>query len=266
MRLRAGAGPEAGRLAVAWGAALGLGALAFALAEYAALRLPAPAPLGELAYYPSGRYVEPATFGQRESAADLAWLRAIQYYGERRRTDNRFDQIFHVFDILTTLSPRFESAYVFGAFCLAQEGADFPAAERLMRKGLDENPGSAHLAFQLGFLYYVRPGGRDLVHAAEYFEQAARLPGGPPEAARFAAYARQNAGDLRVAAQLWQRVRDTSPNHYLRELAERELADVRLAMATGQAGLARRRVTTPVVLLGPAAPAGSGQGATDREK
>ena len=51
-------------------------------------------------------------------------------------------------------------AYVFGAFALAQEGREFPAAERLMFKGLEANPESGELAFELGFLYYVRPGGR----------------------------------------------------------------------------------------------------------
>src|SRR5207237_506395 len=82
---------------------------------------------------------------------------------------------------------------------LAQEGRDFAGAEQLMAKGIEQNPTSGRLAFELGFLYYVRPGGRDLARAGEYFERAARLPGGPPNAARFAAFARQNSGDLVIA-------------------------------------------------------------------
>jgi len=134
----------------------------------------------------------------------------VQYYGEHRKSDLRFVQIGHVFDVVTSLSPAFQSPYVFGAFAMAQEGRDFPGAERLMLKGIENNPASGRLAFELGFLYYVRPGGRDLARAGEYFERAARLPGAPPNAARFAAFARQNSGDLVVALQLWNQVRLTT--------------------------------------------------------
>ncbi|HET7226865.1 MAG TPA: hypothetical protein VFK69_14250 [Candidatus Eisenbacteria bacterium] len=238
-----------GRFAAAWATALATGALAVALAHTAARTLPAPRPLEELAYYPSGRFIEPATLGHAQSAADLAWLRAVQYYGEHRDTDNHFARMAHVFDILTTLAPHFTAAYAFGGFALAQEGRDFAAAERLMQKGVDANPTDADLAFEFGFLYYVKPGGRDLERAAEYFERAARLPNPPPMAARFAAFARQNAGELAVAYALWADVRAHSPNRYLRDMAEREMDAIRRAWAARRLELARRHLATPGVQL-----------------
>jgi hypothetical protein len=234
---------------VAWAIALALGAGAFRLAAFCAGALPRPSPLEELAYYPSGRHLEPATLGHPETAADLAWIRAVQYYGEHRHRDNRFVRMFHIFDILTTLAPRFESAYVFGAFALAQEGRDFPDAERLIQKGIENNPRSAWLAFEAGFLYYIKPDGRDLPHAAEYFERSARLPGAPALARRFAAFSRQNAGELALAYQLWAQIRDGSPNAYLREIAEREMDRIRRALAAGREDLARNRLATPRVIL-----------------
>jgi hypothetical protein len=239
--------PRATRVVLAWAVALGLGAVAFQLAGLAARRVPRPHPLEELSYYPSGEKLALATLGHAESFADLAWLRAVQYYGEHRRTDMRFTRLYHVFDILTSLSPRFVPAYVFGSFALAQEGDDFAHAEALMLKGLEANPTNGRLAFELGFLYYVRPGGRDLPRAAEYFEQAARLPDGPPSARRFAAYVRQNAGDFVVARALWREVAESSTNRYLREMAEREIRKIDEARATGRAELARRRLSTPTV-------------------
>ena len=239
------------RQLLAWGIALALGAGVFRVADWASVAVPRVAPFEELAYYPSGEYLRPATLGHAETAADLAWLRAIQYYGEHRRTDNRFEHLYHVFDILTTLSPRFESAYIFGAFSLAQEGFEFPRAEALMRKGLENNPRSGRLAAELAFLYYVKPGGRDLPKAAQYFELAARLPGGPPSASRFAAYCRQHAGDLVVALQLWLQVKENSPNAYMREIAEKEIARIRESIATGRKELAVKRLSTPTVSLGP---------------
>lgn len=222
---------------------------AFALADHAWRVLPHPQPLEELAYYPSGEHLNRVTLGHAETAADLAWVRAVQYYGEHRATDNRFDRMYHVFDILTSLAPRFVPAYVFGAFALAQEGRDFPRAEALMLKGIEANPRSGVLAFQAGFLYYVKPGGRDLPRAAEYFEQAARQPDAPPQAARFAAFARQNSGDLSVAMALWSRVHETSPNPYLRELAARKMREILAAIEAGRSEDVMIRLATPRVLL-----------------
>ena len=237
------------RFLTAWVMALVMGTAVFTLAGAAWRILPHPQPLEELSYYPSGRFLEPATLGHAATAADLAWLRAVQYYGQHRTSDNQYVRMGHVFDILTALDPAFVPAYVFGAFALAQEGRDFPAAERLMLKGLAANPTSGELAFQLGFLYYVRPGGRDLEHAAEYFEQASRQADGPPQSARFAAFARQNSWDLAAAYELWANVERDSPNRYLREIAQREMARIREALERGHRERAMKRLTTPAVLF-----------------
>ena len=237
------------RLALAWALALLFGSGAYLLAGHAARALPAPTPLEELAYYPSGIALRPLTFGEEASAADLAWLRAVQYYGEHRKTDNRFVRLEHVFDILTTLSPDFRAAYVFGAFSLAQEGFDFPAAVRLLAKGVEQNPTDGELAFEMGFLHFVRPGGRELALAGEWFERAARLPGAPASAVRFAAYARQNSGELAVSRLLWSDVRERSSNPLLRDIAAREIARIDSAIARGDKTLAVRHLGSPSVVL-----------------
>ena len=242
-------GPRA-RVAMAWAVAIAAGILAYGTAATAYVRLPRPQPFEELAYYPSGQHLRPATLGHAETAADLAWLRAVQYYGEHRRTDLRFERMAHVFDILTSLAPRFVPAYIFGAFALAQEGFQFAEAEKLMLKGIENNPRNGELAFEFGFLYYVRPGGRELRKAAEYFEQAARQPDGPPQSARFAAFARQHAGDLRVAQELWLDVYERSNNKLMREMAERELAKIQEALETGRTELAVKKLSTPRVRMG----------------
>lgn len=233
----------------AWALALVFAAAAFVIARVTLRRVPHPHALEELSYYPSGAHLEPATLGHAESAADLAWLRAVQYYGGHRSTDNRFVRMEHVFDILTTLAPHFIPAYVFGSFALEQEGGDFPAAERLMLKGLRANPRSGELAFEAGFLYFVRPGARDFRSAARYFGQAARQADAPPEAARFAAFAEQQSGDVGVAYELWQQVARTSPNHYLREMAQQQMKRIREAIAAGRPQAVARHIPTPVVLF-----------------
>jgi len=100
------------RMVAAWLLAALFGAGAWWMSGFAADHLPAPRPLEELSYYPSGRMLEPATLGHAETFADLAWLRAVQYYGEHRRSTCASPDV-HVFDILTSLSPGFIPAYVF---------------------------------------------------------------------------------------------------------------------------------------------------------
>lgn len=237
------------RMLKAWALALVLGTGMFQLAAWTARTMPRPSSLEELAYYPSGEHLERMTFGHRESAADLAWLRAVQYYGTHRVTDNRFSHLEHVFDILTSLAPHFRSPYIFGAFSMAQEGGDFSAAERLILKGIQNNPTDPYLAFETAFLYYVKPGGRDLPKAAEYFERSARLPGGYAAGRRFAAYCRQHSGDLAMAYGLWKQVKETSDNRFMREIAEKEMKRIQAAVATGRKELAVQRLTTPVVII-----------------
>jgi hypothetical protein len=235
--------------AAALGAILALAA--GGLADLSWRALPHPRPLEELSYYPSGQFLKPMTLGHAESAADLAWLRAVQYYGEHRATDSRFERMSHVFDILTSLSPSFVPAYVFGGFALAQEGGQVESGERLMLRGMEANPSSGEMAFQLGFFYFVRPGGRDLRNAGAYFEQAARQPDAPDQASRFAAYAHQNAGELPVAYMLWDDVLKHSSNRYLQDIARREMEKIRTAIETGRKDLAVKRMTVPRVILAP---------------
>lgn len=234
----------------AWGLALLAGAAAFAIGDLAWRTLPRPQPLEELSFYPSGKHLRPMTLGHAETAADLAWLRAVQYYGEHRATDLRFTRMEHVFDILTSLSPGFVPGYAFGGFALAQEGGDPAAGERLMQKGLAENPTSGRMAFEAGFFEFVRPGGRDLPRAAEYFEQAARQPDAPAQAARFAAFAHQSSGNLVAAYLMWQDVARTSPNRYMRDMAEQRMAEIRTAMETGRTDKVVIPLGVPRVRLG----------------
>ncbi|HET9251840.1 MAG TPA: hypothetical protein VFP58_06970 [Candidatus Eisenbacteria bacterium] len=174
----------------------------------------------ELLYFPSGLWVRQASLGYETAAADLGWLRCIQYYGEHRMTDNRFDRIGHVTEIVQELDPRFDQPTIFGAFVLGQEMGRPEAGLALLRRGLERNPESWQLAFEIGFLYYVCFD--DHAAAARYFAMASRLPGHPDYVERFAAFAFQRAGEREMAILLWKRVLATG-NKYMQEVARREI-------------------------------------------
>ncbi len=180
---------------------------------------------GELMYFPSGYLLKPMALGHPLMLADFLWLRAIQYYGEHRMTDNRFPMAGHVFSTITQLDPRFCEAYLFGGLVLAAEGRDRDRGLALMKEGVARNPGRWELPFWTGFIYYLTKGhDRD---AAYYFARAARLPGAPGYVVRFAAHAKARSGDLRTALALWQDLLENTTNPAMRTLAEQKMAEIR---------------------------------------
>jgi hypothetical protein len=188
--------------------------------------------------------------------SDLLWLRAVQYYGLHRETDNTFVQMEHVFDIITTLDPHFQNAYVFGGTSLCQEGRQFDAGVRLLEKGSRNNPTVWVYPFELGFVHYL--GRRNLTRATFEFALAARLPNSPDYCERFAAWSGQRAGYEAVAVELWRQVAETTDNAVLREKAVDHLRQ--LLKATGQEHRFEAWVETLKPLAGatpqPKAPAG----------
>ncbi|HMI32199.1 MAG TPA: hypothetical protein VK527_10735 [Candidatus Limnocylindrales bacterium] len=174
----------------------------------------------ELLYYPSGFMVRQAALGYETAAADLAWLRGIQYYGEHRLTDQKFDLIGHVMEIVTDLDPGFIQPYVFGAFVMAQEMKQPQRGLDLLERGLRANPTDWRLAFEVGFLHYVCR--HDYVSAARYFTRSSRMPGHEPYVERFAAFTNERAGNRDMAILLWKEVFATG-NQYMQDVARREL-------------------------------------------
>lgn len=178
----------------------------------------------ELALFPHGPWVRPAMLGRHRVAADVAWLRAIQYYGKHRATDRSYPYAWTLFRTMTDLDPQFVNAYVFGALVLAEDQDDMEGAQRLLRDGMAANPGHWILPFEYGFLAYVHGG--DMATAAEYLAAAARLPDAPPSAGRLAAYAAGRAGEVDFAIELWREMLRHSDNDEIRRTARRYLKEL----------------------------------------
>ena len=190
------------------------------LARAASGVVPRGRALEELAYYPSGQWLEPLALGEKATLADLTWLRAIQYYGEHKKTDGRFDLLGHVFDIVTDFDPGHRNAYVFGGTSLAQEGHQFDRGIALLTKGRAASPDSWVYPFEIGFLVFVER--RDVDTASMWFREAVRKRDCPDYVNRFAAYTSGKAGYVEQAVALWQRVAEETPNRLLRDKAVSE--------------------------------------------
>jgi tetratricopeptide (TPR) repeat protein len=174
------------------------------------VRKPREAIVRELMYFPSGRFVRAATVGYDNLAADLVWLRAIQYYGQHRLTDLKFEYLGHIFDILTTLDPRFIGAYTFGSLLLTDDAKEPKRALALLDKGMRNNPHNWRIPFTKGFIYYVFL--RDFFKAGKYFEMASTKGGAPEMVVRFASFSYQRGGDRITAINLWGEIYTRSEN------------------------------------------------------
>ncbi len=182
-------------------------------------------PKQELMYFPSGKFLQESALGHTTTLADLAWLRAIQYYGHHKLTDRRYDLMGHVFDVVTTLDPNFIHAYVFGAVVLSQDAGRPAEGLALLRKGVRHNPDNWLLVFEMGFIYYVIL--EDYENAGRYFRLSSRLPGAPDFTSRFAAFVNERAGRVETALQLWSEIARATPNPQLKAIAEERMEKLR---------------------------------------
>jgi hypothetical protein len=172
----------------------------------------------ELMYFPSTAFTRTTTFGFINITADLIWLRAIQYYGQHALTDQEYRYLYHMFDLLTSLSPKFILAYNFGALLLTTDGRDLSGAMKLIDKGISANPIDWSITFTKGFIYYVFV--RDYREAGRWFAISSRQPEASEMAGRFAAFSLKKGGDINASRELWAEIYNKSRNQTEREIAK----------------------------------------------
>ncbi|HVZ21530.1 MAG TPA: hypothetical protein VG871_10735 [Vicinamibacterales bacterium] len=238
--------PGRGPLVAAVALVLALGALsAWLQAARDDLALPT-SPEEEL--YLTQRATGRLAFTHRALAADLYWIRAIQYFGGRTRTaqeryadalapppalDARppvsFDLLYPLLDITTTLDPRFNIAYRFGAVFLAEPYPHGPGrpdlAIKLLQKGLETSPTKWEYWEDIGFVYYWDV--HDYLKASQAFERAADLPGGPWWMRSMAATMLVKGGDRNTSRLLWNQIYETANNEYARNAARVKLMQLK---------------------------------------
>lgn len=160
-------------------------------------------------------------------AADIYWIRAIQYYGSTRlgrNPDTSYGLLYPLLDITTTLDPEFNIAYRVGAFFLSEEMPAGPGrpdlAIRLLEKAMAARPTRWEYPHDVGFVLY-RDG--DYRRAAQWFERASSMPAAPSWLKPLAAVTLATGGDLRTARVLWQNLLASTSDTWQRREAERRL-------------------------------------------
>ena len=143
--------------------------------------------------YLSGDTVKHLSLGMEALAADVYWIRTVQYFGGKlidsgqplsaAATANlRMDLLAPLLDVVVTLDPHHLPAYRFGAIFLPER--DLPAAIALLERGIRENPNEWRLYQDLGYIYWQAGNSAsgderaaDYAKAAEWYERGGKVPG-----------------------------------------------------------------------------------------
>jgi tetratricopeptide (TPR) repeat protein len=206
-------------------------------------RYPAAAATEESLYLTSGAAVQRLTRGYNALAADLYWIRAIQHYGGVKlrlansprpgrpggEVPSEYQLLYPLLDITTTLDPRFNIAYRFGAIFLAEPypgGAGRPdLAIALLEKGLRERPDKWEYMQDIGFVHYWWR--HDYPEAARWFDRAAQVSGAPWWLKSLSAVTLAEGGDRRSSRLMWEAILQSAEIEWLRNDAERRLLQLR---------------------------------------
>jgi tetratricopeptide (TPR) repeat protein len=180
-----------------------------------------------LLYVTSGEVARKLSLSYDSLMADVYWIRAIQHYGGelRQQTERRYDLLYPLLDLTTSLDPRFSVAYRFGATFLMEPypiGASRPdLAIKLLEKGIKESPEHWEYYLDIGFIYYWRL--NDYKKAAEWFQRGGELPNGPWWLRTQAAVTLAKGGDRQASRFLWSNIYAGADNDWMKENAGRRL-------------------------------------------
>jgi hypothetical protein len=208
----------------------------------------------EVLYFWSGEHVKRLVPGFENLAADVYWLRTVQYFGGERlfSEGKRFELLRPLVDITTTLDPRLEIGYRYGAIFLSEprpSGAGKPREGiEVLEKGTRALPLSWRLRQDLGFFHYVFL--KDAATAARILSEAAEIPGAAFWLRTLAADLATRGGDRQTSRRMWRQMYEQAEEGIIRENAALRLSildslDLRDALQLGVAEWKRRHGRPP---------------------
>ncbi len=170
----------------------------------------------ELLYLPSGNMLSIVSLGFDQLAADILYIKMIDYFSTHLMTDRSYVWLYHIADLVTTLDPHFRFPYIFAGVVLNLEGGQFDNARKILAKGQRVFPDDWYFPFALGLNYFF--GSADFDTAARHLENAQRL-GGPVYLRDFAAKLRTHGKTRETTLEflrfLYGNFRDNSIKHII---------------------------------------------------
>jgi hypothetical protein len=168
----------------------------------------------EALYLWSGGQVKRLAAGFEGLAADVYWLRTVQYYGGQRlfAHGKKFELLLPLIDITVTLDPRLVIAYKYGATFLCErppEGAGrCDLGIKVLERGVKALPDNWRLRQDLGFFNFLFMG--EAEKAAKILLEAAELPGAAFWLRNLAAMVLAKGGERESSRAIWRQIYEQS--------------------------------------------------------
>lgn len=162
-------------------------------------------------------------FGHEQLAADLYWLRFIQYIGDSEaRNSDKYKSAYDYLNLVTSLDSRFTQPYWFAAFVVGSEMKRPDLAQSLIERGIQANQNNWYLPFIAGINQYLFA--HNEIEAAKYYRQAAKFPDAPKWLERQAEILQAKIPSLVKEVNTWDTIYRTSTDLLVKERAKERLA------------------------------------------
>ncbi len=171
----------------------------------------------ELIYFPSNEFVKAMTGGFDLLLADLFWIETGSYFGKHRLSDRRYPYLYHMFDIITDLDPKFIPVYTLGTILLTTDARKSDLAIKLLHKGMRDNPELWQIPFTIGFIYYIH--NKKPEKAYKWFLIASYKENAPEMVQKFATWTLYKAKGVELTIRLYLRLYEISSSEIFREKA-----------------------------------------------
>lgn len=179
-------------------------------------------------YLRSGDALKRIALSYDALVADVYWIRSLQHFGGDRLAGGgagKYELLYPLLDLTTSLDPRFTVAYRFGAIFLSEPSPGGPGrpdlAVALLRKGIARDPSKWPYMQDIGFVYYWARS--DFKEAAGWFHRASQVPGAPEWLQPLAATTLAQGGDRTASRFLWHQILAAADDDWLKREAERRL-------------------------------------------
>ena len=171
--------------------------------------------------------------------ADVYWIRAVVYFGRQRlseRADKNYELLYPYLNLVTALDPRFTTAYRFGAIFLSEPPPGGPnrpdLAIDLLQRGFKAFPLRWEYLHDIAFVHHWTY--RDYVEAARWMQRASAIPGAPLWLKSSAASMLELGRDRESARRIWEQMRDSSDEEWVKRTAELRMAQLDALQAIEQ--------------------------------
>ncbi len=161
--------------------------------------------------------------GYEQLAADIYWLRFVQYIGDSEaRQGDKYGSAFDYLDLVTSLDPSFVQAYWFSTFVLGGDLGRPDLAQTLIERGIRANQNNWYLPFIAGINQYLFA--RNETEAAKYYRMAAKFPNAPKWLGRQAQILQANIPSLVKEVHTWDTIYRNTDDHLVKSQAKERLA------------------------------------------